>query len=226
MNPIRCISVKTTILIGTDKESVCWDSFYRPDEMGEAEKYKHLQESIGGKPSKPWGEFKVEIIPLYAEPVLTALQPEAPIRMADWWSKVTDDAEQTVEYWRQAFLDMRDIFEEATKAPQPEASDRDIAWDVYCAFEFEADGELKDDSKAASIISTVRAEERRKADEEIKELKLNLKSMTFIAERADKEKTEYFEKLCELDLRLSSIRKKIVQFGSEDNGILIEGHTS
>jgi hypothetical protein len=167
MNPIRCISVKTTILIGTDKESVCWDSFYRPDEMGEAEKYKHLQESIGGKPSKPWGEFKVEIIPLYAEPVLTALQPEAPIRMADWWSKVTDDAEQTVEYWRQAFLDMRDIFEEATKAPQPEASDREIARKIHqeCFIDTSQNEIPKyvwDIDIAANLVTTIRADERRK----------------------------------------------------------------
>jgi hypothetical protein len=128
MNLIRCISVKTTILIGTDKESVCWDSFYRPDEMEEAEKYKHLQESIGGKPSKPWGEFKVEIIPLYAEPVLTT--------------------------------------------PQPEASDREIALEIIRR---EKDDHGFDVKGLSQLVSTIRADERRKAEAKIAGYRLVIK---------------------------------------------------
>lgn len=60
-----CYSVKTTIYIGTKSECIIWDSFNKSKEV--ALEYKEIQESIGGKPKKPWGEFTVEMIPLYSE---------------------------------------------------------------------------------------------------------------------------------------------------------------
>jgi hypothetical protein len=65
VSDIRCLSVKTTCYIGTPDEVVIWDAFYQPDEEKDALEYKSFHEKIGNKPEKPWGEFSVEIVPLY-----------------------------------------------------------------------------------------------------------------------------------------------------------------
>ena len=59
---IICYSVKTTIHIGTKKEVSVHDAFYLYENG--AKNYVEIQKSMGNKPDKPWGKFKVEIIPL------------------------------------------------------------------------------------------------------------------------------------------------------------------
>jgi hypothetical protein len=114
-------------------------------------------------------------------PIPTAPQPEAdrrhlsnPDYQADWWKELTEEAEQTAEYWREAFFDMRDVYEASIKVPQPEASDRDLedAKRVCDAIDYDDvddfSGRVRtiyDDSAniIAEIKATIRADERRKA---------------------------------------------------------------
>jgi hypothetical protein len=64
----------------------------------------------------------------------------------------------------------REKAEAAKRLEGPEIDDvRDIAWDVYCAMKFEDDGELSDDTEAATIIYAYGEAARAKAVQEERE---------------------------------------------------------
>jgi hypothetical protein len=69
-----CWSVKTTTNSPTPNH-VVWDFF--DEEEAEAERYAAVKRSIGDKPHRPWGDYSVEVIPLYAY-----LEPATPLQEA------------------------------------------------------------------------------------------------------------------------------------------------